>query len=170
MAANSARSLGARSAYQAAGSSNEHFKRLRRAAGCLSRASTETAAQCLVEAQSTAEAGSQGVTPEGCVPASEDGRRYRVPVLAALVTKAFSSASRPLAARSASRSAGSWESEIRPTRVVQTLACWTTCASSCASNRRPSEVPGAYRPDPKTTSRPTVYASAFTARAESAAP
>ncbi len=44
-----------------------------------------------------------------------------------------------------------------------------TCATSCASSASPRGVPGAYRPAPKTTCRPKAYASAPTARADSAA-
>ncbi len=74
------------------------------------------------------------------------------------------------ARRSASRSAGSPGSLTRSGPDPGAAApVWTTCANSCASNRRPSSVPVAYPPVPNTTLFPTVYASAFTACADSAA-
>src|SRR5581483_1625328 len=47
--------------------------------------------------------------------------------------------------------------------------CWIVWASSWARMRRPPAVPGSYWPVPKTMWFPTVYASAFTARADRAA-
>src|SRR5438067_9009110 len=49
------------------------------------------------------------------------------------------------------------------------LDCCTTWVNSCANNLCPAIVPGVYCPNPNTTSLPTVYASAFTERADSAA-
>ena len=70
---------------------------------------------------------------------------------------AFRTSDRPDRCRCAGRSA-------RPA-----ASCWVTWASSCASRRSPSGVPGAYCPVPNTTSRPTVYARARTSRADCAA-
>src|SRR6266702_1893774 len=54
-------------------------------------------------------------------------------------------------------------------RIAEPSDCCIVWASSCASKRWPVELYGVYCPAPNTTSLPTVYASAFTTRADSAA-
>src|SRR5262245_10927239 len=53
--------------------------------------------------------------------------------------------------------------------LAGTSCCWTTCVSSCAMSLRSAADVGESCPAPNTTSRPTVYASAVTTRADSAA-
>src|SRR5262249_53962913 len=77
-----------------------------------------------------------------------------------------------LLTNSASRSSalsGGLTSKPEPEEACFIACCCTTCVSSCASRRCPAAELGAYWSAPKTTLGPTVYACAFTARADSAA-
>ena len=73
--------------------------------------------------------------------------------------------------RSAARSTGWFASAITGgvCESPMSLPRCATCVSSCSSSCRPSRLCGAYSPAPKTICRPTLYARAPTAAADSAA-